>query len=213
MRKACAPVAAAVLVCGGMLLASCSGTPDGGDPAAQGTLPSDPGPEGSVADGVYPLPGPSAAEGTAAPKDLPHAEGTNAVFLPAVINEKPPLYPFELQQTGVLAIQGWFGCEWMGVAGQIFDPTGDPIQNLIVHLEGFWNGTAVSVEVLSGTAPQYGPAGYEFLLGTQPLNSSRTLWVQLYDATHKQISARIYFNTYNDCARNLILINFVEILR
>jgi hypothetical protein len=99
------------------------------------------------------------------------------------------------------------------VAGQIFDPTGDPIQNLIVHLEGFWNGGAVAADVLSGSAAQYGPAGYEFILGSQPLNSSQALWVQLQDATHKIISSRIYFNTYTDCARNLILVNFVEVVR
>jgi hypothetical protein len=202
-RAAPAFFAAAFLLCGGIVLSACSREPADG----VGTEPGTPGPVD--ASGVYPLPEP----GTAAPRSLPHAEGTNSVFLPAVINEKSPLYPFELQQTGVMPIQGFFGCDWTGVAGQIFDPTGDPIQNLIVHLEGFWNGSSVSTEVLSGTAPQYGPAGYEFLLGSQPLNSSQALWVQLRDATNKQISARVYFNTYNDCARNLILINFVEILR
>jgi hypothetical protein len=201
-RAAPALFAAAFLLCGGIVLSACSREP-------ADSVVTEPGTPGPVdASGVYPLPEP----GTAAPRALPHAEGTNPVFLPAVINEKTPLYPFELQQTGVMPIQGFFGCNWAGVAGQIFDPTGDPIQNLIVHLEGFWNGASVSTEVLSGTAPQYGPAGYEFLLGNQPLNSNQTLWVQLLDATQKRISARVYFDTYNDCARNLILINFHEIL-
>jgi len=33
------------------------------------------------------------------------------------------------------------------------------------------------------------------------------------DGTRKQISGRVYFNTYNDCAKNLILINFVMVYR
>jgi hypothetical protein len=219
------PSAAAVLFSGWCILAACSQAPSDASPSLDvaslpnGGLPADTAdtPLSPVAPmdamGVYPIPEVSSANGTAVPKAVPHAAGTNAVFLPAVINEKPPLYPFEVQQTGVLAIQGFFGCDWTGAAGQVFDPTGDPIQNLILHLEGYWNGSPVSAEVLSGSATQYGPAGYEFLLGNQPLASTQTLWIQLLDAAHKQISARVYFNTFNDCAHNLILINFVEILR
>ncbi len=214
-------------LCGVLLLAACSGTssdgtrtgdsssaPNGGmtystvDTSSQGNLPL---PTPTVdAMGVYPPPSDSMGL-TAVPKAIPHAEGTNAVYLPAIINEKPPQYPFEIQQTGVLAIQGFSGCNWTGVAGQIFDLTETPIRNLILHLEGFWNGSAISTEVLSGSADKYGPAGYEFVLGTQPLDSTQTLWIQVQDAAHKEISARVYFNTYNDCARNLILVNFVQV--
>jgi hypothetical protein len=176
------------------------------DTASAGSLPT----PAADAQGVYPPPSGSAG-GTAAPRVLPHAEGTNAVYLPAIINEKAPQYPFEVQQTGVLAIQGFSGCNWAGVAGQVFDLTGTPIKNLILHLEGFWNGAAVSVETLSGSADKYGPAGYEFVLGTQTLDSTQALWIQVQDAAHKEISARVYFNTYNDCARNLILVNFVQV--
>jgi hypothetical protein len=211
-------------LCGLLLTAACSSdatkagnpstAPNGGvtystvETAASGNLPfSTPTVD---AMGAYPPPS-SSAEGTAVPKAVPHAEGTNAVFLPAIINEKPPQYPFEVQQTGVLAIQGFFGCNWTGVAGQVFDLTGAPIKNLILHLEGFWNGSAVSTEALSGSADQYGPAGYQFVLGTQTLDSTQALWIQVQYAAHKEISARVYFNTYNDCARNLILVNFVQV--
>jgi hypothetical protein len=213
--------ALAGILCGLWILVACSQAPSKDGPTTDASSlpvggmsenPLLPTPN-TDANGVYPVSESSLAEGTAAPKAVWHAAGTNSVFLPAIINEKPPLYPFEVQSTGVLAIQGFFGCAWTGVAGQIFDPTGDPIQNLFLHLEGFWNGSAVSAEVLSGSATQYGPAGYEFLLGNQPVGSSLTLWIQVLDATHKPISARIYFSTFNDCARNLVLINFKEILR
>jgi hypothetical protein len=206
--------AAALIVLG--LLAGCasSGTaestaslPIGGLDATDAATASTPA---SDALGVYPPPA-DGAEITVGPKAAPHAVGTNAVYLPAIINEKPPQYSFEVQQTGVLAVQGFFGCNWIGVAGQVFDLSGAPIQNLILHLEGIWNGSSVSSEALSGSAGQYGPAGYEFILGTQTLDSTQTLWVQVQDATHKQLSTRVYLNTYNDCARNLILVNFVQV--
>ncbi|MBN2084633.1 MAG: hypothetical protein JW748_05365 [Anaerolineales bacterium] len=200
--------AAAMIALG--LLAGCSGaapgTPEGAAPPIGGldsTAPAD-------AMGVYPPPV-GGVGATADPKALPKAAGTNAVYLPAIINEKPPTYPFDIQQTGVLAVQGFFGCNWSGVAGQVFDQSGAPLQNLILHLEGFWNGSAVASEVLSGSAGHYGPAGYEFILGTQTLDSTQTVWIQVQDAAHKQLSPRVYLNTYNDCARNLILVNFVQV--
>ncbi len=101
--------------------------------------------------GVYPPPESAATDNSSAPKSV-GTPGSNSVFLPAIINQKPPEYPFELQSTGVMAIQGFFGCNWEGVAGQVFDLAGIPIQNLILHLEGFWAGQAVSAEKLSGSA-------------------------------------------------------------
>jgi hypothetical protein len=160
--------------------------------------------------GVYPPPDSSGVENTPASKAAP-TPGPNAVFLPAIVNEKPADYPFVLQSTGVMAIQGFSGCSWAGVAGQVFDLAGKPFPNLILHLEGLWAGKAVSVEALSGSAPTYGPAGYEFVLGTQTMDSTQMLWVQMFDATNKEISARITFDTYNDCARNLILVNFDQV--
>jgi hypothetical protein len=219
--------AAAGCILGMLVLTACSGTPSALTPSIEiSSLPSGGGsapptesttlektstPGNTVeAQGVYPPPE-SATEGnTPAPKAVT-IPGSNSIFLPAIINEKSPDYSFVLQQTGVMAIQGFYGCNWTGVAGQVFDLGGIPIQNLILHLEGFWAGKVVLIEVLSGSASQYGPAGYEFVLGTQPTDSTQTLWIQLYDATHKELSARIYLDTYNDCAKNLILVNFNQV--
>jgi hypothetical protein len=214
-------------LCGLWILAACSGAPSvpapgsgtSSSPSGGMTLSTpEKGPAGDLpastptvdALGIYPPPG-DATEGTAVPKAIPDATGTNAVYLPAIINEKPTQYPFEVQQTGVIAIQGFSGCNWTGIAGQVFDQTESPIQNLILHLEGFWGGKTVELEALSGSASQYGPAGYEFKLGDQPLDSTQALWIQVRDAANKEISARVYLNTYNDCARNLILVNFVQV--
>ena len=176
-------------------------------PVSETVAPSTPTVETA---GVYPPPESATADNSSAPKAV-GTPGSNSVFLPAIINQKPPEYPFELQSTGVMPIQGFYGCSWEGVAGQVFDLAGIPIQNLILHLEGFWAGQTISAEKLSGSATQYGPAGYEFLLGTQTLDSSQSLWIQVFDATHKEISARVYLDTYNDCARNLILVNFNQV--
>jgi hypothetical protein len=214
-------------ILGMLVLTACSGAPSALAPSVEiSPLPSggssSPSPEFTAAEntptaghsveaqGVYPPPG-SATEGTSQPKAL-GTPGSNAIYLPAIINEKFPEYPFELQQSGVIAMQGFYGCNWIGVAGLVFGLNEIPINNLILHLEGFWAGKAISVETLSGSAPQYGTAGgYEFILGTQPADSTQALWIQVLDATHKELSARIYLDTYNDCARNLILVNFNQV--
>jgi hypothetical protein len=216
---------AVLCVLGSAILISCSGArstatesaevttpPAGGGviPSAEKTVPETAPTATVAAQGVYPAPETSSGENTPAPKAA-GTPGTNSVFLPAIVNEKPPDYPFELQPSGVMAIQGFFGCNWAGVGGQTFDLAGIPIQNLFLHLEGIWAGLAVSRESLSGSASQYGPAGYEFKLGDVTMDSSQSLWVQVLDATHKAISARIYLDTYNDCARNLILVNFNQV--
>jgi hypothetical protein len=216
---------AVLCVLGSAILISCSGArpsatesaPDTTPPTGGGIVPSEESivPEGTStptieAQGVYPAPATSSSEGTPAPKAA-GTPGTNSVFLPAIVNEKPPDFPFILQSTGVMAIQGFYGCNWAGVGGQTFDLAGIPIQNLYLHLEGVWSGKAVSIEALSGSASQYGPAGYEFKLGTMTMDSSQSLWVQVLDSTRKAISDRVYFDTYNDCARNLVLVNFNQV--
>lgn len=162
--------------------------------------------------GGYPLPEDEPAGTTGEPKAATPGSITYAIFLPLIFNQLPPNYPFALQSTGVMAIQGIYGCTWIGVGGQIFDLSGAPQKNLILHLEGTWGGKKVVMEALSGSQPDpYGPAGYEFILGNQPLDSNQQLWIQVRDATNKAISERVYLNTFNDCARNLTLINFNQV--
>jgi hypothetical protein len=69
----------------------------------------------------------------------------------------------------------------------------------------------VSLLSLSGTARQYGEAGYEFYLGDQPLNSKADLWIQLLDQAQLAISPKIPLTTYSDCQKNLTLVNFRQV--
>jgi hypothetical protein len=227
LRKGFHATLCAVSLCGLWILAACSGSPSNSIPTTDASIAPNGGIEApaseildannppaatptSDAAGVYPPPESKSISGNGDSKAVTPS-GTDSIFLPAIINEKPPLYPFEIQQTGVLAVQGFFGCNWSGVAGQVFNQTEVPIQNLIVHLEGFWNGNPVSKDALTGSATQYGPAGYEFVLGDQLLDSNQALWIQLRDAGQKNISARVYLDTHNDCSRNLILVNFIQV--
>jgi hypothetical protein len=125
--------------------------------------------------------------------------------------------PFVLHEGDPVAIPNIahpdLGCNWMGVAGKAYDLSGAPIvQGLFVQVGGTLNGIPIDEQLgMTGMVNDYGPGGYEFTLGDKPLASIQTLWVQLFDQAMIPLSDQIYFDTYADCDKNLILINFSQV--
>lgn len=107
------------------------------------------------------------------------------------------------------------GCNWMGVAGKVVDMSGGPKTQLIVVLGGYVNGKAVGPSglqySLTGVAPSYGQAGYEFVLADKPVASKGSLWIQLLDQSEQPLSEKVYFDTYDTCDKNLIVISFKQV--
>ena len=99
----------------------------------------------------------------------------------------------------------------MGVAGQVFDLQGAPAVGYTIQLGGAIANKTIDQLSLSGTALQYGTAGFEFTLAERPAASSKTLWIQLLDQAGLPLSARAFFDTFNDCTKNLILISFKQV--
>ena len=124
-------------------------------------------------------------------------------------------YAFALQND-INAIQSTlfkpnYGCNWIGVAGQVFDLQGRPVMGVRVWLRGTYNGKRVDLLSLTLESSPYGPSGFELTLGDTPLNSTEKLSIQLLDQANIPISDRVYFDTFEDCQKNLILINFKQI--
>ena len=101
-------------------------------------------------------------------------------------------------------------CNWMGVAGQIFDKSGNPAQSLIVVVEGLLEDKIIDQISLTGLASSYGPGGYEVYLTNELIASEDALYIQLFNLEGEAISNTFYFDTYADCNKNLILINFQQ---
>lgn len=102
------------------------------------------------------------------------------------------------------------GCNWMGVAGQVFDSKQNPVSALVVEVGGALNGADLIRLSLTGIAPMYGPGGYEVVLANQAAETRGQLWIQVLDLVGRPLSDRYSFDTYADCNRNLVLINFVQ---
>jgi hypothetical protein len=98
------------------------------------------------------------------------------------------------------------GCNWMGIAGQVFDLSGNVMLNLLVHLEG----GGLNADAVTGSRIEYGPGGYELFLGAPAKDTTNTFRVQLRSAQGQPLSDVYVINTFADCNKNLILVNFVQ---
>ena len=145
-------------------------------------------------------------------------EGTPVPETTPILPTETPFsgyYAFALQND-INAIQSTlfkpnYGCNWIGVAGQVSDLQGRPVMGVRIWLRGTYNGKRVDLLSLTLESSPYGPSGFEFTLGDIPLNSTQNLSIQLLDQANIPISDRVYFDTYEDCQKNLILINFKQI--
>ncbi len=104
------------------------------------------------------------------------------------------------------------GCQWMGIAGQAFDKQSNaPITGLAVRLTGTLGSTPFDLTSLTGSAPAYGPGGYEFVLGDKPVASNQTLSLQLMDTSGVALSDKVYVSTSDQCSQNLVLVHWVQV--
>ena len=101
------------------------------------------------------------------------------------------------------------GCK-LWVAGQAFDMKGAPVVGITVQMGGYLN-KSIYLLSLTGTALQYGQGGYEFILADQAVASKEAVWVQLLDQEGYPLSARVFFDAFDDCQKNLILVNFKQV--
>ncbi len=126
-------------------------------------------------------------------------------------------FDFALQQGSPAAISGAqfhqaADCNWSGVAGQATSINGESVRGLFVQLGGSLpDGTDLNSLVMTGLAPQYGQGGFEFTIANSLVASSGTLWIQLLDQQNFPLSDRIYFDTYADCQKNLVIIYFTQV--
>lgn len=103
------------------------------------------------------------------------------------------------------------GCDWLIIAGQVRDLQEAPVTDLTLHLFGEIGGYSIDQVTLSGYAPAYGESGYEFTLQGLVVDSDGTLFIQLVDSNGIPLSDAYPFQTFEDCQRNLILVNFHQV--
>ena len=154
----------------------------------------------------------------------PQDQETNATNTPepTQIPTQTPLptptqipYPYHAQLGSPVLMENFahpdLGCNWWGIGGQVINEEGEIAINILVEVGGEINGEAISGMSITGIAPVYGPGGYEIVLGDKPIETRQTIWLQLHDTEGNTLSDKVYINTYDDCAKNLLILNFVDL--
>ncbi|MFZ3079319.1 MAG: hypothetical protein WA109_06505 [Bellilinea sp.] len=135
--------------------------------------------------------------------------------LPTSETTKPGKFAFGLQAEpqGISAslYEPTRGCAWMGVAGRVFDIQNRPVKGIRVAINGWLGNRSIKLLSLTGTALQYGLSGYEFTLADAPRATVGQLTIQLFDQSDLPLSDLIVLDTYVECERNLILVDFKQV--
>lgn len=106
-------------------------------------------------------------------------------------------------------------CDWLGIGGQVFNRDGVVQKDIIIKVGGELNGSPAIEEMTMPLADPdidlaYGPGGFELTLANSPVESDSTLWIQLFSLEGDPLSEQIFLITYDDCLKNLLLMNFIE---
>ncbi|NPA31033.1 MAG: hypothetical protein GXO37_03435 [Chloroflexi bacterium] len=166
-----------------------------------------------------PTPLPTATLPPTVTPTLPPTATLAASATPGGSGPTPTPLPFFALQPGNPAYQSSqvfhpdAGCNWLSVGGQVLEANGAPAPTdppMFVVVRGLLAGQPVDQLALVGQATHFGPAGYEAKLGDAPVASSQAVYVQLVDINGYALSDPFFFDTYDDCQRNVVIMNFVR---
>ena len=131
--------------------------------------------------------------------------------LPLLLPFFPPIkdgFKDLIEKGAVSVIHPDLACNWAGIGGTVVDANNSPVIGTVVVLRGTLNGNTVEQQTVSGINKEYGPSGFEFVLGNAPVASNNTLYVQLVDLQNIPLSDKISVVTSSECNKNLVIVRF-----
>jgi hypothetical protein len=128
----------------------------------------------------------------------------------------PEVYPFVLNGEPLWMsyklIRPQLSCEYLIIAGEVKDLKDLPVlDSATIHLYGALAGNTIDRFALPGSSTIYGESGYEFILEGLVLDGIDSLQIRLEDTNGLPLSSAYAIQTYEDCERNLILVNFKQV--
>lgn len=96
------------------------------------------------------------------------------------------------------------GCNWASIAGTVADINNQALNGYQIRILG--NG--VDETIISGSAPGYGPGGFELPLGRQAIDAQFA--VQLANADGVPVSTVYTITTSSLCEWNIAVLRFIE---
>jgi len=151
---------------------------------------------------------------TPRPTFTPFFTSTSFSLVPPTKTPKPtstPKAPFTAISVTTVestVIHPELACNWAGIGGTVVDSNNSPVIGTVVVLRGTLNGNTVDQPIVTGINKEYGPSGFEFVLGNAPVQSKNTLYVQLVDLQNIPLSDKVFVSTSSDCTKNLVIVRF-----
>jgi len=97
------------------------------------------------------------------------------------------------------------GCNWFGIAGQVFNIDGSPRPATLVHVYG----PGLDRYVLSGSDPRYGAAGFE--VPVRPDAAQLNTWyARIVDGYGNPLSPEVPIRFADGCELNVALLTFAQ---
>jgi len=150
---------------------------------------------------------------TPRPTFTPFFTSTSFSLVPPTKTPKPsstPKAPFSSSsvQAESILIHPDLACNWAGIGGTVVDANGSHVVGTVVVLRGTLNGNTVEQQTVTGINKEYGQSGFEFVLGSAPVASNKTLYVQLVDQANIPLSDKVFVTTSTECGKNLVIVRF-----
>ena len=151
---------------------------------------------------------------TPRPTFTPFFTSTPFSLVPPTKTAKPtstPKAPFSAgapTQVESTIIHPDLACNWAGIGGTVVDANNSHVIGTVVVLRGTLDGSTIEQQTVSGINKEYGPSGFEFVIGNAPIASNKTLYVQLVDQQNIPLSDPVQISTSTDCSKNLVMVRF-----
>lgn len=151
---------------------------------------------------------------TPRPTFTPFFTSTSFSLVPPTKTAKPtstPKAPFSAgapTQVESTIIHPDLACNWAGIGGTVVDANNSHVIGTVVVLRGTLDGSTIEQQTVSGINKEYGPSGFEFVIGNAPIASNKTLYVQLVDQQNIPLSDPVQISTSTDCSKNLVMVRF-----
>jgi hypothetical protein len=114
-------------------------------------------------------------------------------------------YPFVAAETRYVANDNEFGCQWLGIAGNVTGINGEPLTDLVVEAIG----SNFETVTFTGGAQRWGLAGYEIEVDDRPNTESYD--VRLLGPTGLPLSEFISVTTGDNCDQNVVVVDFLQV--
>jgi hypothetical protein len=113
-------------------------------------------------------------------------------------------WPFKLIDDGITYMRYPFSseCNWLGIAGEVWDQEGEHIPGIAVVLNG---GGLQNIVTQSGQAPDYAESGWEHFVDS--VIKEGTFEIQLWHQG-QPVSEKVVVQTKRDCRSNLAYLIF-----